>query len=524
MAGEFPVQFSQRTISGQAGAVRANLDVDTGSQMIGRAASQLGGTIFDLGMKIQETRNKVDLSTKQREVDEKSNALLVTLETTYDKETRDKLISQWESDIDKVQGENEWVNRELQGYKDRVTPDWQRTFAIKGLVIEKDNAIADIQINADADINRGDLGSALKQADLLREVGVEQTRVNAYKDALTGQFNKIQTEKLELKIKSEYQAVIDKGGTKEQAYKVIDSYAANGMINPEQKEKLGNNLDNYTEGRIKKAATEKAMRVMESYKDLSRKLLTTDGITYEEVEAADFDEKGKKIWDGAIKGSFAPVPQETTKAGFTKALDSVLSVSTRGISKQTAYNELLKARFIDRTINNDTYLWAITRLENQYPKHVATTLDGIVKASESFFYHKGVGVFGKDFIDDKEEAQLVKAQGDFMDWVETESKDGKYPDGRVMYGKIRELGVTVKTPPNLPASPMVTPKSTDSNYIDSQEKYNKLEPGVSFYDALTRRWMMKPFKKSTEGQKWKLDYTEGENGGISLGSDPYKVF
>jgi len=427
MTSEFPVQFSQRTISGQAGAVRANLDVDTGSQMIGRAASQLGGTIFDLGMKIQETRNKVDLSTKQREVDEKSNALLVTLETTYDKETRDKLVSQWESDIDKVQGKNEWVNTELQTYKDRVMPDWQRTFTIKGLAIEKDNAIADIQINADAYIKSDDVDSALKQADLLREVGVEQTKINAYKSKL--QIQSVENKVAKLKGLRKF----------DEARDIIQSSA---ILDPEQAQAMLANIDSYELTLKRREEAERFTDNMNSYKDFGERMAdpTKEPVTYDDVELANFakDQEGddtKEKWigyNGYLKRLGTP-PMQTSVSGQVAISNIVIGIPTSQMGKQEAYDMLLD-QFVDGNISREDFNNAWEKVNKPYPRTFAESLKSVMdskseeirKAEDSWIYTKA------------EQARVLarsqKVNAELIRWADTYfQQNGKYPETALLY-------------------------------------------------------------------------------------------
>lgn len=294
-------------------------------------------------------------------------------------------------------------------------------------------------------------------------------------------------------VRANYQAVIDNGGTKEQAYQVVDEGVKLFGLSAKEKETLGNNLDNYVEGRIKKAADSKHEKTMSAYKDFATKLVTTD-VSMNDIESAGFDKDVKEGWQAIIKGSTEPAPLATTGVGYSAALDSV--ISSQVIGKKQAYDEILKARFIDKTINNDTYLWAISRIENPYPKHITEMVKGITKSAESYYYHKGIGILGRDFLTDKEEQLLGEKNAAFISWLENESKDGKYPDGKTMYSKMREIGVAIETPETLPREPIIAPKKADPLYITNDEDYDKLAGGTRFYDALTGQWMIKPSKTS----------------------------
>ena len=50
----FPITYNESAPSGQSPNVRANIDVSTGAGEIGRAVSQFGGAMFEIGQKIAE--------------------------------------------------------------------------------------------------------------------------------------------------------------------------------------------------------------------------------------------------------------------------------------------------------------------------------------------------------------------------------------------------------------------------------------------------------------------------------------
>ena len=59
MATKFNIARTQRSLPGRASAVRANLDVDTGEQMIARAVGGLGQTLSGIGIRIEAKRKQM---------------------------------------------------------------------------------------------------------------------------------------------------------------------------------------------------------------------------------------------------------------------------------------------------------------------------------------------------------------------------------------------------------------------------------------------------------------------------------
>ncbi len=272
-----------------------------------------------------------------------------------------------------------------------------------------------------------------------------------------------------------------------------DSGVLSNTEGAEANKVLGDWVDNYVSGRKKQIGQAKHTKLMNNYKDFSTRLLTED-VSFGDIEIAGFSKDDKERWGPIIKGSTKPDPLATEPNGYSTALDAVMGFASKDISKKQAYEEVMTARFVDGSINNDTYLWALGRLEDPYPRHVSKTIDGIVADSEDFYYHKGVGFFGKDWVTKAERKLLSEKNADFVEWLESENdKNGTFPDGKAMYEKMRELGVAIKTPVNLP-QPQLRPIPTvaDPLYITDDAKYDKLSSGTEFYDGLRGDWFRKP--------------------------------
>ena len=463
-------------------------------QNVGSGIGDVGNVLFQIDQEKRELDRQLKYSQATQEakifVDEQDEA--IDSMQIQDLDQQEKVLKQTTFDFEQflnkriAQTTDPKLKNSLEIYRNEATAEYAKYMRSKTSKKWADYHVSEQDKMADAFIKEGDLDRANKIYDLMDSKGLvtHEWALNK-KEQAVGLLRQVNVET----VRANYQAVIDNGGTKEQAYQVIDEGVQLFGLSAKEKETLGNNLDNYVEGRIKKAADSKHEKTMSAYKDFATKLVTTD-VSMNDIESAGFDKDAKEGWQAIIKGSTEPAPLVTTGVGYSAALDSV--ISSQVIGKKQAYDEILTARFVDKTINDDTYLWAISRIENPYPKHIAETVKGITSSAENYYRHKGVGIFGRDWVDKKENQLLGERNAAFIDWLENEGKDGKYPDGKTMYSKMREFGVTIETPETLPIEPIVAPKKADPLYITNDEDYDKLASGTRFYDAVMNVWRMKP--------------------------------
>ncbi len=225
-------------------------------------------------------------------------------------------------------------------------------------------------------------------------------------------------------VRTNYQAVIDNGGTKEQAYQVIDEGVQLFGLSAKEKETLGNNLDNYVEGRIAKQFKDNYTKKVASYDDMVVKLATAD-LTPDDIEMAGFGENSegdntRDKWGKYLKGAYdVKTSVKTTDKGMKLALKTVLNFSGQGIPKVQAYDEILKARYIDKNLSNDDYLWAINKIKNPYPRHITESIKAVLSDTES----KIQGWWGTS----KEKSQTMNVYSGFMNWLDGELEKDKIP-------------------------------------------------------------------------------------------------
>ena len=226
---QFPIQYTTATPSGRTTGVRANLDTDTGMDEVGRSLSQFGQTISAIREQLQVAKDDVELSTLRRRYDEIGNETYKALELAPSQEAADEVEEGHLKNISTLQGSNARVNAAFQKYKDTTDPEWEKTFIVSELKRTKDQGIAGVELNAAGFIKNGDLGSALKEADSLKNFGVSQVNINKYKEKLNASYGDV------LKNKGYEAAVsaIEKGKSVDEA---ID--AGKGFIPAEERQEF----------------------------------------------------------------------------------------------------------------------------------------------------------------------------------------------------------------------------------------------------------------------------------------------
>ncbi len=187
---------------------------------------------------------------------------------------------------------------------------------------------------------------------------------------------------------------INERGNSEDGYEVLDAATAqlikNGILTePEAAEtnkKLGDWIDSYVSGRIKEAKNADAVATIQSYQEFSKPILNGE-MTYDDT--GNFRETrrtGEKIsdadrWRQYIKGSYKEAPTQSTPEGHTVSFAAVYDVATLQLSPKEGYDVLLEARFVDQSITNEQFEWAVNKIENPYPKYVLENLKSTMKSN-----------------------------------------------------------------------------------------------------------------------------------------------
>lgn len=274
--------------------------------------------------------------------------------------------------------------------------------------------------------------------------------------------------------------------------KALNDLKQKGIIDNVQAAEGLRKLNNYMKDVAQEYQTAQKQNIVQTYEQFADKL-AAGKFTGDDIALSNLNETQKKEWEPVLEGKRQPPPVKSSYDGVNLVTNVMIDYAKGEIGKGETIGKLVNERYVNKSLTDDDFRFVLEKIKNPYPKHIAETVKGILESSENFYYHEGIGFLGKDWISRSEKDTLVRKTAAFLGWLESEAKDGKYPDGKIMYEKMREMGVTIKTPDVLPRPPeRIIPKRTDPTFITTDEDYDKLDSGTMFYDGIMGVWRVKP--------------------------------
>lgn len=264
-----------------------------------------------------------------------------------------------------------------------------------------------------------------------------------------------------------------------------------GVLNDVDAADARKDLSNWAADVAAQRRRSKEQDIIQTEKDLSDKL-AEGTFTSDDVALANMTEAQRKKWNAVIEGARKPPPTEAKFDGTTAMADTVLDFASGKIGQLEARRSLVKERYQELSITDEQYKFGLSRIENKYPDHVAKSIRGALEQAQSIAKHSGFGPAFVDFLDSGEKKKLVEVNNGLLSWIEQESQDDRFPSGEDIYKKVRELGISVKTPENLKrAIPVEVPEKTDPSYNPTNEAVEAMPSGTMWYDPVTNLWWEK---------------------------------
>jgi len=121
----FEIQRTTRSLPGKARAVRANIDVDTGGQLVGQALAGLGGALADIGMKFHLIEADTQLAESMRKSREEINRLALSFQGNLDPSTYQGELQKSVATINSYAPKNRLAARRFGLWVQDRTPQWQ---------------------------------------------------------------------------------------------------------------------------------------------------------------------------------------------------------------------------------------------------------------------------------------------------------------------------------------------------------------------------------------------------------------
>lgn len=239
-------------------------------------------------------------------------------------------------------------------------------------------------------------------------------------------------------IKPDLIAAIAFSNDREDGYKTLDAATAQLAKDDiltkseaaEVNKTLGDWIDNYVAGRIKAAKEADKLTTIQAYRKLSKPILNGE-LTYDDIENSNLREtrrSGENVsdaerWRKYIKGSYKDAPAKNAPEGHTVSFAAVYDAATLQLSPKEGYDVLLEARFVDQSITNEQFEWAVDKIENPYSRHVLEDLNATLKSN--------LEDFNRLFASDTERNKKVNEA--LISWVDDLIKKEKVPSKREMF-------------------------------------------------------------------------------------------
>ncbi len=187
----------------------------------------------------------------------------------------------------------------------------------------------------------------------------------------------------------------------------------------------------------------KAVRNLQINEDFVSKVSISD-LLPDEIQSSTLPDKAgitegnvlsKKDWMGFAAASYEPAPAESSFEGNNEILAAVIDFSQLRLSREGAYKEALNLRYIDKSITDAQFQWAVGKINNPYPRQVITDIQAITESNTKSFKNLGFNAFFPK--KDKEKAKDVNIE--FIAWVDSQLANDKEPTRKEMNRKSAEL-------------------------------------------------------------------------------------
>ena len=331
---------------------------------------------------------------------------------------------------------NKNAQSRLKLYIKKNAPKWENSVNDATLNTKRENSYARVE-NSIAGINDLNLADVDKLADAKKRVedggtvmgslGHTPEQVKKWKrenyDLIDTQVARDSVEG----IKPNLIDAISVNNNSEDGYKVLDASTAqlvkDGILTkPEAAEvnkKLGDWIDSYVSGRIKAAKEADKLTTIQAYQKLSKPILNGK-LTYDDIDNMGLRETKRSgevmsdadRWREYIKGSYKDAPTKNAPEGHTVSFAAVYDVATLQLSPKEGYDVLLEARFVDQSITNEQFEWAVDKIENPYSRHVLEDVNATLKSN--------LEDFNRLFSADNERNKKVNEA--LLSWVDAQEK------------------------------------------------------------------------------------------------------
>jgi hypothetical protein len=416
---QFPIQYNQMTPSGRGVNPRAHLDTSTGGEDISRGLINLGGAIRSVEDNIRNAQDASELSTIDRKIHENWNAEYSTLQTTQDPEARVKLHEKAMQDRQQIALSSKRSNviKAAKINLDSYEPSWDVHFNGLDREMKITSAKFDYKTNLESAINLENYSAAEKYTGLAIHTGL----INPDE----AEFD-LQRAKGEIDYRKTV-SMAESFKTKEEALNSIEASAVTDKIKDSAERTVSAHFDRLN----KKAGSVKFDKDGQDYKNTSEKLRNNDMMP-DDIGRLGLGTTEKTQMAGWLKNSQAKdFNTATTSQGYSSLVGVITKYSNDDaeMNKNEAYRQIYDLRYgKNSSISDKDFKWAIDKLDNKYPKALATELQATLEDNKANYH--GWWESGKESEDSKTVNQAL------VEWVD---KQDNPPSKEDMYKKSMQL-------------------------------------------------------------------------------------
>jgi len=417
--GTFPVQYSEATLSGRTPNARANLDMNTNADMIGKAVSNIGALAGNIYTDIRAKEDASELSTLDRKIQENWNAEYKSLQETQDAEARAQIHQKAAQDriaianSSKRANVNASLNKNINNYE----PQFDSHFNNLDKNMRLGKAKDDLDLNIASAINRGDYKAAEKAVGLAIGTGLindSEGELKLLNAKTTIGINNVQNEVAKLKGEGKFDEAVQL--VQSQPETIIDAEKAQAMIA---------NIESYREYTKRRTVDMANEREVSAYDNLTDAFISGE-IKPDDIESSllpDTENNNKKnIFRAYINGKNSGTVPESTYKGNSNISDAVLDYSLNKSNKQQAYDTIMTERYINNSITDAEFNDAMKRIKKTYPATVIHNLDAV--------YTNNKNNFNRWFSFDNDINKEVN--NNLFTWVDAKLEKGEVPTRKEM--------------------------------------------------------------------------------------------
>jgi hypothetical protein len=400
---------------------------------ISRGLVDMGQAIFNIGLEKQRVIDQTELTSASSKLDQ--------FEFDYQKQIRDKQVTSGE-DLDALYQGYQTARQQIidnlstkinSRVRDRFKQVAESSRVPALAAVDKDIFDKRIPFQQTEFVN--DYASALQRGDT--EGAKSMLEVNRqWFDPSTGK--SIDDVAAEIENNIAKAKILDnamQAGSKEAGLDVLMS----SNLSWEDKSSLDDkiiDLYNAKEAGDKKTRYNESLSIYNNFIPM----INEGNLKLDTIESSNLQEEEKVLWREYVKGSHVEPLDESTASGYDMLLDTVLNYSKDKGTKE-AIESILGLKYESNIISDEDYKWAMSKLNNPYPKPLVSKIRGMLDATKeqtrSFWdLRKTELAKAKDINKSILEQNITQ---DLFDWIDKQEKE---PTGKEIYQHLTDTRIS----------------------------------------------------------------------------------